>query len=48
MPDSVPVVGAVGERPGLFLALGHGHLGLTDSPATAERIAAAMDKAVTR
>jgi len=42
MPDSVPLVGAVANRPGLFLAVGHGHLGLTDAPHTAERIAAAM------
>ncbi len=39
MPDSVPVIGAAPGRPGLWLAIGHGHLGLTDAPATAERIA---------
>ncbi|HRO61609.1 MAG TPA: FAD-dependent oxidoreductase, partial [Burkholderiaceae bacterium] len=39
MPDSVPVVGpALGHR-GLWLATGHGHLGLTDSLNTARRIA---------
>jgi D-amino-acid dehydrogenase len=48
MPDSVPIVGAAPHRPGLFLALGHGHLGLTDSPGTAQRIAAAMGVAITR
>lgn len=48
MPDSVPIVGPARSRPGLFLALGHGHLGLTDSPATAERIAAAMGAAINR
>jgi D-amino-acid dehydrogenase len=42
MPDSVPVIGPVPRRPGLFVAVGHGHLGLTDSPHTAERIAAIM------
>jgi D-amino-acid dehydrogenase len=42
MPDSVPFVGAVPHRPGLFAAVGHGHLGLTDAPATAERIADAV------
>jgi D-amino-acid dehydrogenase len=42
MPDSVPFVGAVPDRPGLFAAVGHGHLGLTDAPATAERIADAV------
>lgn len=39
MPDSVPVVGAAHGRPGLWLAVGHGHLGLTDSLPTAQRIA---------
>ena len=39
LPDSVPYVGAVPGRPGLYAAVGHGHLGLTDAPATAERIA---------
>ena len=36
MPDSVPVIGAAAGRPGLWLAVGHGHLGLTDSINTAE------------
>ena len=39
MPDSLPVIGAVQQHPGLLLAVGHGHLGLTDSVTTAERIA---------
>ncbi len=39
MPDSVPVVGPAPGRPGLWLAVGHGHLGLTDSLTTAQRIA---------
>lgn len=38
MPDSVPVVGPAPGRPGLWLAVGHGHLGLTDSLPTAQRI----------
>ena len=42
MPDSVPVVGPAEGRPGLWLAIGHGHLGMTDSVNTAERIAAAL------
>ena len=42
LPDSVPVIGAAAGRPGLWLATGHGHLGLTDSINTAERIADAM------
>jgi D-amino-acid dehydrogenase len=43
LPDSVPFVAPVPDRPGLFAAVGHGHLGLTDAPATAERIADAID-----
>jgi D-amino-acid dehydrogenase len=42
MPDSVPVIGEVPDQPGLWLAAGHGHLGLTDSVNTAARIADAM------
>ncbi len=42
LPDSVPVVGPAKDRPGLWLAIGHGHLGMTDSIASAERIADAM------
>ncbi|HUR90914.1 MAG TPA: FAD-dependent oxidoreductase [Ramlibacter sp.] len=42
MPDSVPVVGAAPRRRGLWLAIGHGHLGLTDSLNTAQRIADAL------
>ena len=39
MPDSVPVIGPAAGHPGLWLAVGHGHLGLTDSITTAQRIA---------
>lgn len=39
MPDSVPVIGPAAGHPGLWLAVGHGHLGLTDSLPTARRIA---------
>jgi D-amino-acid dehydrogenase len=39
MPDSVPVIGAAPGQPHLWLAVGHGHLGLTDSLVTARRIA---------
>lgn len=42
MPDSLPRIGAAPGRPGLWLAVGHGHLGLTSAPATAARIAQAM------
>jgi D-amino-acid dehydrogenase len=42
MPDSVPVVGPVEGHRGLWLAFGHGHLGLTDSLNTAQHIADAL------
>jgi D-amino-acid dehydrogenase len=42
MPDSVPVVGPAAGHRGLWLATGHGHLGLTDSLNTAQRIADAL------
>lgn len=42
MPDSVPVIGPVTTHPRLWLAVGHGHLGLTDSVHTGERIADAL------
>ncbi|MGF6212990.1 NAD(P)/FAD-dependent oxidoreductase [Comamonas sp. 4034] len=42
LPGSVPVVGHIDTIPGLWLAVGHGHLGLTGSLPTAQRIAAGM------
>ena len=42
MPDSVPVVGPAPGRAGLWIATGHGHLGMTDSLNTAQRIADAL------
>jgi glycine/D-amino acid oxidase-like deaminating enzyme len=39
-PDSLPLIGATGRRPGLFLCCGHGHLGLTSSPASGRLLAA--------
>jgi len=48
LPDSVPFIGAVPGSPRLYAAVGHGHLGLTGAPATAERIAAALDEGSAR
>ncbi|MEG0921643.1 MAG: FAD-dependent oxidoreductase [Comamonas sp.] len=42
LPGSVPVVGHIDAIPGLWLAVGHGHLGLTGSLPTAQRIANGM------
>jgi D-amino-acid dehydrogenase len=39
MPDSIPVVGPAPKHRNLWIATGHGHLGLTDSLGTALRIA---------
>lgn len=41
-PDSVPVIGPVAQQPGLHVATGHGHLGLTDAPRTALFVADAL------
>lgn len=35
MPDSLPVLGKVPKMPGLYLAFGHGHFGMTGSPPSA-------------
>ncbi|MEX3815911.1 NAD(P)/FAD-dependent oxidoreductase [Paraburkholderia sp. BR13439] len=39
MPDSMPVLGQAPDRKNLWLAFGHGHLGLTGSAPTAKIIA---------
>jgi D-amino-acid dehydrogenase len=39
MPDSLPRIGAAPDTPGLWLAVGHGHLGLTGSVKTSRIIA---------
>jgi D-amino-acid dehydrogenase len=46
LPDSVPRIGPVDERAGLWMAIGHGHLGVTQAPITAQRIATAIDENV--
>ena len=38
MPDSVPVIGPAPGHLGMWLAVGHGHLGMTDSVNTAVQI----------
>ncbi len=39
LPDSKPVIGRSSVRPQVIHAFGHGHLGLTQGPATAELVA---------
>ncbi len=41
-PESVPLVGPVASRQGLWIATGHGHLGLTQSVNTARLLADAI------
>lgn len=38
-PDSLPVLGPVPNRPGLFLAFGHGHFGMTGGPPSGRLVA---------
>ncbi|MCZ4365977.1 NAD(P)/FAD-dependent oxidoreductase [Sulfitobacter dubius] len=42
LPDSLPAIGALPNRPDAFCAFGHGHLGLTQSAGTAAIIADLM------
>ncbi|MDR3400752.1 MAG: FAD-binding oxidoreductase [Pandoraea sp.] len=42
VPDSVPVIGPVPERDGLFVCFGHGHCGLTAGPASARMLVRQM------
>lgn len=39
LPDSLPAIGPLPGHPGVICAFGHGHLGLTQSPATARLVA---------
>ena len=41
-PDSIPVIGPAPDNPGLWLAFGHGHLGLTLGPKTGKLIASSI------
>ncbi|MFG6179568.1 NAD(P)/FAD-dependent oxidoreductase [Halomonas sp. THAF12] len=42
-PDGLPVIGEVAGHPGLILAYGHGHLGLTLSAETARLVASLVE-----
>lgn len=39
-PDSLPIIDALSEYPGLFVACGHGHTGMTGAPMTSQLITA--------
>ncbi len=38
-PDSLPVLGEAPGRPGLYLAFGHGHFGMTGGPPSGRLVA---------
>ena len=38
MPDSLPVLDQAPDLPGLFLAFGHGHYGMTGGPPSARLV----------
>jgi len=42
LPDSRPMIGPAPKHPGLWLALGHQHIGLSTGPATGELLAGMM------
>ena len=42
LPDSLPVIGEGGRHRGLWLAFGHGHLGLTAAAVTGEALARSL------
>jgi len=46
-PDSLPVIGAAGERPGLWLCFGHGTYGMTAAPPSGRLLAELMTGAPT-
>ena len=43
LPDSLPVIGASSKDSRVIYAFGHGHLGLTQSAATARLVAELID-----
>lgn len=43
-PDSLPIAGEAPGRPGLYLAFGHGHFGMTGGPPTGRLIARLISK----
>ncbi len=45
-PDSLPLIGSVPHQPGLYLATGHGMLGVTLAPATGLAIAELVESGV--
>lgn len=46
-PDSLPIIDQVATCPGIMLACGHGHFGMTAAPMTAKLIGELLDEAPT-
>ena len=46
-PDSLPILGTVESRPGLFLAFGHGHFGMTGGPPSGRLISRLINRQTT-
>jgi D-amino-acid dehydrogenase len=44
-PDSLPMLGEATGRPGLFLAVGHGHFGMTGGPPSGRLVAQLINRA---
>jgi D-amino-acid dehydrogenase len=38
-PDSLPILGELEKWPGIFLAFGHGHFGMTSGPPSGKLLA---------
>ena len=43
-PDSLPILGEASGRPGLFLAVGHGHFGMTGGPPSGRLLSRLINK----
>ncbi|AXI46865.1 amino acid dehydrogenase [Sulfitobacter sp. SK012] len=48
LPDSLPVIGPIGRVPGLWIAAGHQHVGLSTSAGTADLLACLMCNSLPR
>jgi glycine/D-amino acid oxidase-like deaminating enzyme len=46
-PDSLPLLGEAEKRPGLFLACGHGHFGMTGGPPSARLLSRLINRQAT-
>ena len=47
-PDSLPILGPVARHPGLYLAFGHGHFGMSGGPPSGRLLARLITGAAAR